>query len=296
MIFHEPTIHSFPSAQANDTFRFSIVIPTWNNLDYLKLCIRSIEQNSTYRHQLIVHVNEGTDGTLEWIKSTPYAYTFSSENAGVCYAVNAAAKLAVTDYIVYFNDDMYACPGWDEILWNAIQQRGDMYFYYSATMIEPEAGTNKAVCAPFDFGRETKHFNEAELLSFAAQLQHTNWYGSCWPPSIVHKTLWQKAGGYSTEFSPGFYSDPDFAMKLWNLGVRDFRGFGKSLVYHFKCKSTGRVVRNNGRKTFMKKWGISSSFLYKHVLRMGEPCREFVPLTFNKGIAYFISRIKSKLA
>lgn len=47
---------------------FSIVIPTWNNLAFLKLCIQSIQRNSYYNHQIIVHVNDGSDGTLEWIK------------------------------------------------------------------------------------------------------------------------------------------------------------------------------------------------------------------------------------
>ncbi|MFN9581552.1 MAG: glycosyltransferase family 2 protein, partial [Bacteroidota bacterium] len=128
------------------------------------------------------------------------------------------------------------------------------------------------------------------------QSTHQDWYGSCWPPSIVHKKLWEKVGGYSTEFSPGFYSDPDFAMKLWQLGVRDFRGFGKSLVYHFKCKSTGRVWRNNGRNTFMKKWKFTASYFYTHVLKMGEAYRADVPLTFRKGLVYYVSHIKSLLA
>ena len=47
---------------------FSIVILTWNNLAFLKLCIQSIQRNSYYNHQIIVHVNDGSDGTLEWIK------------------------------------------------------------------------------------------------------------------------------------------------------------------------------------------------------------------------------------
>jgi hypothetical protein len=113
---------------------------------------------------------------------------------------------------------------------------------------------------------------------------------------LVHKNLWNKVGGYSETYSPGFYSDPDFAMKLWQNGVRDFKGFGKSLVYHFKCKSTGRVVKNDGRRTFMKTWGFTSSYLYKNVLRVGVPYQKNNPLTFNKGISYLISAAKSKMA
>ena len=47
---------------------FSILIPSWNNLAFLKLCVESIRKNSTYEHELLIHVNDGSDGTLEWVK------------------------------------------------------------------------------------------------------------------------------------------------------------------------------------------------------------------------------------
>lgn len=295
MTFPKPEITIHPSNKAHSNALFSILIPSWNNLSYLKLCIDSIKKNSHFAHQIIVHVNEGVDGTLEWVKEQGLDYTYSSSNAGVCYAVNASSLLATTSYIAYFNDDMYACPNWDKYLYDEIQKNGSTLFYYSGTMIEYESGTNKAVLAPFNFGQDIEHFNESALLTFVStQANKADWFGACWPPSIVHIDLWKKVGGYSEEYSPGFYSDPDFAMKLWQAGVRDFRGIGKSLVYHFKCKSTGRVVRNDGRKTFMKKWGFTSSYLYKNILKVGEPFTNH-PLKFNKGISYLISAIKSSL-
>ena len=48
---------------------FSIVIPTLNNINYLKLCIKSIKNNSNFNHELIIHVNQGTDGTIEFLKN-----------------------------------------------------------------------------------------------------------------------------------------------------------------------------------------------------------------------------------
>ena len=47
---------------------FSILIPTWNNRPYLANCIRSIQQNSSVEHQIIVVVNEGADDTLDWLR------------------------------------------------------------------------------------------------------------------------------------------------------------------------------------------------------------------------------------
>ncbi|MBW7846126.1 MAG: glycosyltransferase [Bacteroidia bacterium] len=296
MEFPKPEISFHSNGQTPGNEVFSIVIPSWNNLPYLKQCINSIEKNSSFKHQIIIHVNEGTDGTINWVKQQGYSYTYSATNAGVCYALNAAATLATTKYIVYFNDDMYACPKWDWVLWEAIEQNNSPLFYYSSTMIEYEKGTNNATLSPYDFGKDIDSFDEKALLDFIQnKALKTDWYGASWPPSIVSKELWDKVNGYSEEYSPGFYSDPDFSMKLWQQGVRDFRGFGKSLVYHFKCKSTGRVVRNNGRKTFMKKWGFTASFLYKNVLHVGEPYTNKT-LHFPKNIAYFISKLKAILS
>ena len=46
--------------------KFSIVIPTFENSDYLKLCINSILKNSLFSHQIIVHIN-GHDKNTEKI-------------------------------------------------------------------------------------------------------------------------------------------------------------------------------------------------------------------------------------
>ena len=52
-----------------ENLKFSIIIPTWNNLDFLKNIIESIRKNSKFQHQIIVHINDGSDGTLEWVKT-----------------------------------------------------------------------------------------------------------------------------------------------------------------------------------------------------------------------------------
>ena len=80
---------------------YSIIIPTFNNLEYLQLTLNSIYKNSKYNHEIIIHINEGTDGTLEFIKKEKIKYTYSSENLGLCTAVNLAAEKATTDYILY---------------------------------------------------------------------------------------------------------------------------------------------------------------------------------------------------
>lgn len=249
---------------------FSILIPTWNNLRYLQLCVESIREHSAFPHQLIVHVNEGTDGTLQWLQQQPdIQFTHTPENAGICYALNTLRRLVSTDYMVYMNDDMYVCPGWDTALAEEISKLDHNFFFLSATCIEPVASNNCVI--EMDFGSGIGSFQKERLLNEFERLTKADWQGATWPPNLVHRNIWDLVGGYSTEFSPGMYSDPDFSMKLWNAGVRLFKGVGRSRVYHFGSKSTRRhEVKNRGYYTFIAKWGITSSTLTRSFLRRGE--------------------------
>ena len=216
---------------------FSILIPTWNNLPYLRLCIESLRKHSDFQHQIIVMVNEGQDGTHEWVSSqSDLEYIASPENIGICYGLNACRPLIKNPYVVYANDDMYFLPHWDSRLCVAIEQSSSDQFMLSATMIEPK-GDNPC-CIIADFGDSLESFKEEALLQAADNLARNDWSGSTWPPVLVPLALWDKVGGMSIEFSPGMYSDPDLSRKLWECGVRHFQGVGNSLVYHFGCKST----------------------------------------------------------
>ena len=35
---------------------FSVIIPTYNNLNYLKICLKSLEKNSKYNNEIIMTV------------------------------------------------------------------------------------------------------------------------------------------------------------------------------------------------------------------------------------------------
>ncbi len=248
---------------------FSILIPTWNNLVLLKLCVRSIQENSSYRHQIIVHVNDGSDGTLDWVREQGLAHTSSPQNIGICLAVNEAAMLVQHDYILYLNDDMYCCPKWDTALVEKLKGLDTDLFMLSGTMIEPVDTGNPCVIVK-DYGRSPDDFAEKQLLSDLPDHRKPDWYGATWPPTLVHAKWWFKVGGYSSEFSPGMSSDNDFSMKLWHAGCRIFLGVGDSLVYHFQAKSTGRIKKNNGGKQFLNKWGIRQAVFDRYYLRRGK--------------------------
>ena len=246
---------------------FSIVIPTLNNFNYLKICLESIKKNSSLKHEIIVHVNEGNDGTLDYVKKNNYIFTHSEQRLGLCSSTNLAAKKATKDYILYSHDDMYFLPDWDMILKNEILKTKDNLFYLSGTMMGPNGHIY------INCGNTFSNFDEKKLLSEYKNYNFYNHQGTHWAPHLIHKDLWNKILGFSEEFDPGFGSDPDLNMKLWKRGVRYFKGINDFKVYHFGSISLRKkpdIKANKGSITFLKKWGISISFFKKHYLKSGE--------------------------
>ena len=282
---------------------FSILIPTWNNLEMLQECIDAIKQNSAFEHEIIVHVNEGADGTKEWVESRNVAssetlkgvikYTYSSKNIGICQAMNLAFGKATSDLIVYLNDDMYVLPDWDKYLIEEVQNTDNQLFMLSSTLIEPTPP--RLPCMIYaDYGRDIATFRKEDLLAEFNKYELSDWSGSSWPPFVISREAWLIIGGFSVEFSPGMYSDPDFSMKMWHAGCRIFKGLSKSRVYHFQSRSTGRVKKNNGRLQFMKKWGLPSSAFYKHYLKMGEPYEGQLSLPTEGGV-FRLEQLKARI-
>jgi glycosyltransferase involved in cell wall biosynthesis len=235
---------------------FSILIPTWNNLDYLKLCVESIRRHSVHPHEIIVHVNDGSDGTLDWVRSEGLRHSHSAHNTGVCLSVNHLAGLATQPWLVYMNDDMVVCPGWDQAYAEAIAAHPDDLIFLSSTLIEPVATGNSQVVVR-DFGRTPADFDAAALLAGHRDAPRPDQRGRGSQPTLVSRRRWHMVGGYSLEFGPGMSSDDDLLMKFWVAGCREFRVLDASRVYHFACRSTGRVRKNKGARSFVTKWGIT---------------------------------------
>ena len=246
---------------------FSIVVPSFNNLEYLKILVSSIKKNSHFKNEIIIHVNEGSDGTLNYIKDMMIKYTYTKQNVGLCTATNIAASKATTNYILYSHDDMYFCPGWDIALAHELKSLNTNAYYISGTMIEKSSGHIQLDC-----GENYKDFDEKKLLNKYKDIKYFDHQGTHWAPHLIHIDYWKKIGGFSEEFNPGIGSDPDLNMKLWKAGVRIFKGLDKFRVYHFGSivlRKKKNFTRNKGAKTFLIKWGITPTFFVKHYLKGG---------------------------
>jgi len=270
---------------------FSIIIPTFNNLNFLKVCLSSLKKNSSLNNEIIIHSNSNEDGTLDFIKENNFKYTHTNSNIGLCSAVNLAAKKVTTNYILYAHDDMYFLPEWDLALKKEVKNIGHNFFYLHAA----EIGINGAHIK-FDCGSNYENFDEKKLLNNYKNFYLEDYNANHLSPHLIHRDLWNKVLGFSEEFNPGDGSDPDLVLKLWNEGVRYFKCLGNFKVYHFGSVTTRKkksLKLNKGTNIFIKKWGLSPLIIRKYYLETGKKFE--IRNLIKKDFFYYYCLVKLKL-
>ena len=273
---------------------FTILIPTYNNLKYLRLFCESIKINSNFSHQLIFHINDGSDGSYDYINNNKYQFTHSKTNIGLCSSIKEASKLIKNEYVLYAHDDMYFCKNWDKFLIEEVQKQNNNLFYFSGTNISYKDGILN-----FDCGNTPENFDQIKFDNFCEKDNSPDLQGSHWAPHLIHRDLWTKVEGFSIEFDPGDGSDPDLCMKLWNEGVRTFKCISRFKVYHFGSVTTRKrdININNGTKKFLLKFGFNPRFFRKYYLRGDSKIKYLGPLddpklNFSMLLSLIINKFK----
>jgi glycosyltransferase involved in cell wall biosynthesis len=217
------------SRTSGNSYQFSVLIPSRNSLGFLRTCIDSLRRNSYYDPQVIVIINEGRDGTKEWIECRDEIdYVFSPGNLGISYGLNIARSLIKSDYVICLDDHMYVLPGWDRELYREIERTGTKNFLLAGTSISPSGNTERG-----DYGSDFKSFDEKKLLKEYKEFISGNTEGCTSPPMAFHIDIWDLVGGMSIELSPGISAYVDFAGKLSRAGVKKIATIGSCLVYNF---------------------------------------------------------------
>ena len=265
--------------------RLSIIVPTYNNLTYLKLFLSSLKENSTFEHEIVLHINDGSDGSLDYAINNNIKYSYSESNIGLCSSMNKAYSLTTTNYILYAHDDMFFCKNWDTYLINEIKKHDHNLYYLTGVNISTRHGLINYNC-----GIDHTNFNKKKFDLFCEGNDTPDLQGSHWAPHLIHKEVWDKIGGFSEEFNPGDGSDPDFCMKLWKTNVRIFKGISKFKVYHFNSKTTrnNKIALNDGTKQFLLKYGFNPRYFRKYYLKGNNAIIPFIGELTSPKITFFM--------
>ena len=206
----------------------TIIIPAFNQLDYCKLCIDSIQRNATYPYKLVLVDNGSTDGVSEYFDSVPGAIVVhSEENLGFAGGVNLGLAHA-EGHAILLNSDTIVTPGWIERLVNALEADD------AVGMVGPV--TNYASGPQYLEGIEIESFKaidpfaEERASTHAGQtLDVKGLVGFC---LVIRDAVLEKVGAFDERFGIGNFEDDDYSRRVREAGYT-MRVVQDCFIFHF---------------------------------------------------------------
>lgn len=239
----------------------SIVIPVCNQLELTKLCLESIDLNTTEDHELIVVDNGSAEDTVEYLAGRDKINLIrNSENRGFAAACNQGMAAARGKYICLLNNDTIMTRSWLSHLVHHLNSNP------AALAVGP---VSNFVSPPQLVDVSFQDIGDVERIAHSIRV--TNWLKSTQTNFLSGFCLLLKAkarkavGGLDTRFWPGNFEDDDYCLRIKlaghdlliardvfiaHMGRRTFAG--ENLNYD-------QAINDNWRR-FREKWGLPEDF------------------------------------
>ncbi|MCX7694219.1 MAG: glycosyltransferase family 2 protein, partial [Caloramator sp.] len=242
----------------------SIIILTYNNLDYTKLCIESIRKfTSKNTYEIIVVDNNSTDGTAEWLKNQQdLKIILNSENMGFPKGCNQGIKIAQKNNdILLLNNDVIVTPNWLDNLRKCL---------YSNEVIGAVGAVTNS-CSNYQM-ISVNYKNLNEMIEFAQNYNISDkdkWeerlrlVGYC---MLVKREVIDKIGLLDEIFTPGNFEDDDYSFRIRKAGYRLYL-CKDTFVHHFGSASFRKnsdkyeKLLIDNRNKFINKWGFDPYYI-----------------------------------
>ena len=258
----------------------SFIIPSRNNLSYLKMCYDSIRKNAGYRHEICFADDASSDGTWEWLQEigekdnlVKYYRNPGPEREGLTILYDSLVdNVATTDRLFFFHSDMYLMPDAAEEIDKYLEEG----VVVSLTRVEPPLHPEGPEKIIKDFGLEPEELKEQELLDWYSRYEANptgyleEYTEGVFAPWAIMRKDFEEIGGHDYMFRPQSKEDSDIFNRLHLNGVKFIQTW-KGLVYHMTCRGSrfnpmagGGVGKdspewlyttNKNMREFIRKWG-----------------------------------------
>jgi GT2 family glycosyltransferase/SAM-dependent methyltransferase len=242
--------------------RASVIVVTYNNLDYTRQCLESVLRDSLYPNlEVIVVDNASTDGTPDYLQALAAEHDhvtiiLNQRNAGFAAANNQGLAAAGGDYLILLNNDTVVPSGWLARMTHHLDQ--------------PELGLVGSVT---NFaGNEAKipvsYTELEEMETFAARYTHAR-QGQCFDIQVaamycvgLRREVFERVGPLDEQFSVGMFEDDDYSHRVRLAGYRVVCA-EDVFVHHYGqtsfkklSPSEYQVIWDRNQRLFEQKWGV----------------------------------------
>lgn len=234
----------------------SIVILTYNELEYTRWCLASIRYYTSEPYELIVVDNGSTDGTVEFLRSQQdIRFIHNRENKGFAKGCNQGISQAAGDYVLLLNNDTAVASGWLRNMINCLESNP------ATGIVGPRSNFVKG---PQSLPVEYKNMDEMFAFSsrFNEKPDPAKWFelemavGFC---MLIRRHVIDVVGLLDERFGIGCFEDDDYCRRAKLKGFKIMCA-GDTFVHHFGSRSfignnidRDRLVRENWQK-YLTKW------------------------------------------
>ncbi len=249
----------------------SIIILTYNQLEYTKKCLESISAFTNSNYEIIILDNASTDGTVDYLKELKKVdhrvkIIFNQLNLGFPKAVNLGIKAALGKYVVIANNDIIVTKGWLKKLIELAESNSQV------GLVGPISNAVSGV--QLDKNAAYKSIDEMNL--YAAKVSENNkgkyfeFPRIAFLCTLIKKDVISKIGGLDERFSPGNFEDDDFCLRAQIAGYKTLVA-QDVFIHHFGSKSfTAEGTKkyqerlDANKKIFIDKWGAGPEEIWLH--------------------------------
>ena len=234
----------------------SIVILTYNQLEYTKLCIESIRKFTPKdKYELIVVDNNSTDETVKWLKEqSDIKLILNTENYGVPKGYNQGINVCVGDNILLLNNDVIVTPNW---LYNLDYALWSNYKIGAVSCVSNYVSNGQKVNVNYnDITSMLDFANRFNIKDSNKYEKRSKLIGFCF---LVKREVVDKVGLLDEQFFPGNFEDDDYSIRIlranYNLILcKDtfIHHFG-SISFKQNNMDYKKILKENKIK-FNKKW------------------------------------------
>jgi len=221
--------------------KISFIIPSRNNLKYLKQAVGSIQEHYGTQHDIVLLDDASTDGTWDWIQSLAGDNIIKYRNEGperqghtILY--DKGVEISKTQAFSILHADMVVAPVYVENLIKHLKEKTVV----AATRVEPPLhppGPEKFVRL---FGTEPEEFKKEDFLEFVKENQTTykdQTTNGIFAPWCMYKEDFQAIGGHDKLFAPMELEDSDIFNRMYLAGYNLVQS-RDSFTYHMTCRGS----------------------------------------------------------
>jgi len=238
----------------------SIVILTFNELDYTKRCVESIRENTLVPHEIIFVDNGSKDGTVKWLRrfveeNSNHQLIENEKNLGFAKGCNQGIEAASGAYILLLNNDVLVTGKWLSGMLEHLKSSPDIGVV--GPMTNNISGIQKVEGVTYKSADDLEAYaHEFRNRNRHRRVTSRRLVGFC---MLFRRSLVNEIGPLDESFGTGNFEDDDFCLRAALAGYRNVIA-GDVFIHHYGSRSfignriNYGVTLSGHRKIFDDKW------------------------------------------